>query len=145
MSIILLTINSVFEEAIIDLSIDRRQTTSYRLIIRQVQTSQTPTTNKQTNFIMSEEEGVAEKRNHHCFGKGRTSVPVGRIGQAARQGKYATRGAGAPVYLAAVLEYLLLLKFWNWPETPEITKVILWYVSFFVDLIVFVVVLLSLK
>ena len=33
--------------------------------------------------------------------------PVGRIGRYIRQGKYATRmGAGAPVYLAAVLEYL---------------------------------------
>ena len=31
--------------------------------------------------------------------------PVGRIGRYLRQGKYATRmGAGAPVYLAAVLE-----------------------------------------
>ena len=33
--------------------------------------------------------------------------PVGRIGRYLRAGKYATRmGAGAPVYLAAVLEYL---------------------------------------
>ena len=33
--------------------------------------------------------------------------PVGRIGRYLRQGKYATRmGAGAPVYLAAILEYL---------------------------------------
>jgi len=33
--------------------------------------------------------------------------PVGRIGRYLRQGKYAKRmGAGAPVYLAAVLEYL---------------------------------------
>ena len=33
--------------------------------------------------------------------------PVGRIARYLKQGKYATRiGAGAPVYLAAVLEYL---------------------------------------
>ena len=33
--------------------------------------------------------------------------PVGRIGRSLRLGKYATRlGGGAPVYLAAVLEYL---------------------------------------
>ena len=33
--------------------------------------------------------------------------PVGRIGRFLKKGKYATRvGAGAPVYLAAVLEYL---------------------------------------
>ncbi len=33
--------------------------------------------------------------------------PVGRIGRYLKQGKYASRvGAGAPVYLAAILEYL---------------------------------------
>merc|ERR1711869_75686 len=33
--------------------------------------------------------------------------PVGRVTRYLKQGKYATRiGAGAPVYLAAVLEYL---------------------------------------
>ena len=33
--------------------------------------------------------------------------PVGRVGRFLKKGKYATRvGAGAPVYLAAVLEYL---------------------------------------
>eukprot|EP00639_Heterosigma_akashiwo_P032989 CAMPEP_0194727536 /NCGR_PEP_ID=MMETSP0296-20130528/34915_1 /TAXON_ID=39354 /ORGANISM="Heterosigma akashiwo, Strain CCMP2393" /LENGTH=132 /DNA_ID=CAMNT_0039632957 /DNA_START=27 /DNA_END=425 /DNA_ORIENTATION=+ len=33
--------------------------------------------------------------------------PVGRIGRYLKQGRYSTRvGAGAPVYLAAVLEYL---------------------------------------
>ena len=34
-------------------------------------------------------------------------VPVGRVHRHLRQGRYAARvGAGAPVYLAAVLEYL---------------------------------------
>ena len=33
--------------------------------------------------------------------------PVGRVGRYLKKGKYATRvGAGAPVYLAAILEYL---------------------------------------
>ena len=33
--------------------------------------------------------------------------PVGRVSRYLRQGRYASRvGAGAPVYLAAVLEYL---------------------------------------
>eukprot|EP00903_Cladosiphon_okamuranus_P013327 g12422.t1 len=33
--------------------------------------------------------------------------PVGRVGRFLKQGKFATRtGAGAPVYMAAVLEYL---------------------------------------
>ena len=36
--------------------------------------------------------------------------PVARIGRYLKRGKYASRvGAGAPVYLAAVLEYLCLL------------------------------------
>ena len=49
-------------------------------------------------------------------GKGKSSsrsskagltFPVGRIGRYLRKGKYATRlGAGAPVYLASILEYL---------------------------------------
>nr|ACG30024.1 histone H2A [Zea mays] len=35
------------------------------------------------------------------------SVPVGRIGRYLKKGRYAQRvGSGAPVYLAAVLEYL---------------------------------------
>ena len=39
--------------------------------------------------------------------KARLQFPVGRVGRYLKQGKYATRvGAGAPVYLAAVLEYL---------------------------------------
>mmetsp|Transcript_24221 Transcript_24221/g.24513 ORF Transcript_24221/g.24513 Transcript_24221/m.24513 type:complete len:147 (+) Transcript_24221:129-569(+) len=66
--------------------------------------------------------GKAEKGSGGGKGKGgrgdkKTSVtsstkaglqfPVGRIGRYLRKGKYATRmGAGAPVYLAAVLEYL---------------------------------------
>jgi histone H2A len=37
----------------------------------------------------------------------RAQFPVGRIARYLKKGKYATRiGAGAPVYLAAVLEYL---------------------------------------
>ena len=49
-------------------------------------------------------------------------IHVGRIHRCIRKGNYAERvGAGAPVYLAAVLEFL---KSWSWQETlPEtITK-----------------------
>ena len=36
------------------------------------------------------------------------TFPVGRLGSALRKGRYAKRiGAGAPVYMAAVLEYLV--------------------------------------
>jgi histone H2A len=39
--------------------------------------------------------------------KAGVTFPVGRIGRLLKKGKYATRvGAGAPVYLASVLEYL---------------------------------------
>uniref|UniRef100_A0A4W6D1T6 Histone H2A n=1 Tax=Lates calcarifer TaxID=8187 RepID=A0A4W6D1T6_LATCA len=40
-------------------------------------------------------------------GKARAKFPVGRVHRLLRKGNYAERvGAGAPVYLAAVLEYL---------------------------------------
>ncbi|KAL3941138.1 MAG: hypothetical protein SGBAC_004451 [Bacillariaceae sp.] len=49
----------------------------------------------------------AKKGQTSSSSKAGLQFPVGRIGRYLRQGKYATRmGAGAPVYLAAVLEYL---------------------------------------
>ncbi|CAJ1946732.1 unnamed protein product [Cylindrotheca closterium] len=51
--------------------------------------------------------GGAKKGSTSSSAKAGLQFPVGRIGRYLRQGKYATRmGAGAPVYLAAVLEYL---------------------------------------
>ena len=51
--------------------------------------------------------GRGEKKQTSSSAKAGLQFPVGRIGRYLRQGKYATRmGAGAPVYLAAVLEYL---------------------------------------
>lgn len=51
--------------------------------------------------------GRGEKKSTTASSKAGLQFPVGRIGRYLRQGKYATRmGAGAPVYLAAVLEYL---------------------------------------
>jgi histone H2A len=48
-----------------------------------------------------------KKSSTSSSSKAGLQFPVGRIGRFIRQGKYATRmGAGAPVYLAAVLEYL---------------------------------------
>ncbi|ODM87532.1 Histone H2A [Orchesella cincta] len=47
--------------------------------------------------------------------------PVGRIHRLLRKGNYAERvGAGAPVYLAAVMEYLAL-RFSSWPVTLLVT------------------------
>jgi histone H2A len=68
-----------------------------------------PTTNNIT--IMSGKGkgkgGRGEKKSTTASAKAGLQFPVGRIGRYLRQGKYATRmGAGAPVYLAAVLEYL---------------------------------------
>jgi histone H2A len=51
--------------------------------------------------------GRGDKKSTSASSKAGLQFPVGRIGRYLRQGKYATRmGAGAPVYLAAVLEYL---------------------------------------
>jgi histone H2A len=51
--------------------------------------------------------GRGDKKSTTASAKAGLQFPVGRIGRYLRQGKYATRmGAGAPVYLAAVLEYL---------------------------------------
>lgn len=51
--------------------------------------------------------GRGDKKSTTASSKAGLQFPVGRIGRYLRQGKYATRmGAGAPVYLAAVLEYL---------------------------------------
>ena len=49
----------------------------------------------------------SDKKNVSSSAKAGLLFPVGRIGRYLKQGKYATRtGAGAPVYMAAVLEYL---------------------------------------
>ena len=49
----------------------------------------------------------AGKKSTTKTAKAGLQFPVGRVGRYLKQGKYATRvGAGAPVYLAAILEYL---------------------------------------
>ncbi|CAM9219032.1 unnamed protein product [Discosporangium mesarthrocarpum] len=51
--------------------------------------------------------GRGDKKATTRSAKAGLQFPVGRIGRFLKQGKYATRiGGGAPVYLAAVLEYL---------------------------------------
>ena len=50
---------------------------------------------------------TANKKAVSRSSKAGLQFPVGRIARYLKQGKFATRvGAGAPVYLAAVLEYL---------------------------------------
>jgi len=52
-------------------------------------------------------KGASAKKSVSKSTKAGLQFPVSRIGRFLKQGKYATRvGAGAPVYLAAVLEYL---------------------------------------
>ena len=49
----------------------------------------------------------AGKKSQTKSSKAGLQFPVGRMGRFLKKGKYATRvGAGAPVYLAAILEYL---------------------------------------
>lgn len=62
---------------------------------------------KKYNFTGKGKGGRGDKKSTTASAKAGLQFPVGRIGRYLRQGKYATRmGAGAPVYLAAVLEYL---------------------------------------
>jgi histone H2A len=50
---------------------------------------------------------TAGKKSVSKSAKAGLQFPVGRIARYLKKGKYASRiGAGAPVYLAAVLEYL---------------------------------------
>lgn len=52
-------------------------------------------------------KGKITKKATTRSSKAGLQFPVGRIGRYLKKGKYATRvGSGAPVYLAAVLEYL---------------------------------------
>ncbi|CAM9220152.1 unnamed protein product [Ectocarpus sp. 8 AP-2014] len=52
-------------------------------------------------------KGGRGKKSTSKSSKAGLQFPVARIGRYLKRGKYATRvGAGAPVYLAAVLEYL---------------------------------------
>ena len=51
--------------------------------------------------------GKDGKKSTTKSAKAGLQFPVGRIGRFLKKGKYATRvGAGAPVYLASILEYL---------------------------------------
>jgi histone H2A len=51
--------------------------------------------------------GAGGKKSQTKSSKAGLQFPVGRISRYLKKGKYATRvGAGAPVYLAAILEYL---------------------------------------
>ena len=50
---------------------------------------------------------TSTKKSQSKSSKAGLQFPVGRISRFLKKGKYATRvGAGAPVYLAAILEYL---------------------------------------
>ena len=51
--------------------------------------------------------GAEKKKSQTKSAKAGLQFPVGRLGRYLKKGKFATRvGAGAPVYLAAILEYL---------------------------------------
>ena len=51
--------------------------------------------------------GKTTKKSQTRSSKAGLQFPVGRIGRFLKKGRYAARvGAGAPVYMAAVLEYL---------------------------------------
>jgi histone H2A len=64
-------------------------------------------TNKHTYTMSGRGKGKSSKKAVSRSAKAGLQFPVGRIARYLKVGKFATRvGAGAPVYLAAVLEYL---------------------------------------
>lgn len=73
--------------------------------------------------------GAAKKATSRSSKAG-LQFPVGRIARFLKAGKYAERvGAGAPVYLAAVLEYLAAevnIFFSNLIKKPQI-RAIFWF------------------
>ena len=63
-------------------------------------------------------KGKTAKKSVSKSAKAGLQFPVGRVARFLKKGKYATRvGAGAPVYLAAVLEYLAAEV--NFLDTPS--------------------------
>ena len=69
--------------------------------------SSTTTEKKKGGFKGSRKGRVAGEKVQSRSSRAGLQFPVGRIGRYLREGRYAERmGAGAPVYLAAVLEYL---------------------------------------
>ena len=69
-----------------------------------------PTPNYQTKNMAGKGKGGRGKKGRKSSSrsaKAGLQFPVGRIARYLRQGRYAARvGSGAPVYLAAVMEYL---------------------------------------
>ncbi|CAM9632158.1 unnamed protein product, partial [Ectocarpus sp. 8 AP-2014] len=60
-----------------------------------------------TTTMSGKGKGGRGKKSTTRSAKAGLQFPVGRVGRFLKRGKYASRvGAGAPVYLAAVLEYL---------------------------------------
>ncbi|CBJ33203.1 histone protein [Ectocarpus siliculosus] len=60
-----------------------------------------------TTTMSGKGKGGRGKKSTTRSAKAGLQFPVGRVGRFLKKGKYASRvGAGAPVYLAAVLEYL---------------------------------------
>ncbi|XP_062138778.1 histone H2A, sperm-like [Drosophila sulfurigaster albostrigata] len=70
----------------------------------------TTTAERQANFEFQESDAARSgirSMNSVQLRKDEHGIPVGRIHRLLRKGNYAERvGAGAPVYLAAVMEYL---------------------------------------
>jgi histone H2A len=70
------------------------------------------------SFTSLKVKGKAKSRSSRA----RLQFPVGRIRRLLRKGNYAERfGAGAPVYLAAVMEYLAASRFLSWPAMLPVT------------------------
>ena len=99
-------------------SLQKRNNSSGRLLrlgneqkpregIRECHFSVQPHETSSTTNMSGRGKGKTGKKAVSRSAKAGLQFPVGRIARYLKAGKYATRvGAGAPVYLAAVLEYL---------------------------------------
>ena len=76
--------------------------------------------NKQTAEMVKGGRGGSKKKATSRSAKAGLQFPVGRVHRHMKLGRYASRiGAGAPVYLAAVLEYMAACLLYTSPSPRD--------------------------
>lgn len=100
-------INSQAASEVVSQQIVCRQFTSAELLNFRYYSTQTTNPNKKLKMSGRGKGGKVKSKAKSRSSRAGLQFPVGRIHRLLRKGNYAERvGTGAPVYLAAVLEYL---------------------------------------